>query len=363
MLGYGKTIRRLRADSDMVVIPPLRGYDLCVNFNKCKQKYDRKIGQMLKFAACFVLVTVLFGLAVIPSNIMPQQSSTNADVSGGNAAVAHSFTLAAYAAETSTASNAPDAATSAPNIDEASKTLLKPDIKVQLPAGKWVKDNLDHDNTNVNPNWYDKSGVKHYCAYTFEGGSFFTCEGDNIESVNYTTLNGYLSYYNDDEQHKVTEEGKAFICNLVVPGSVANGSSDDLIDNTFMELAQSGKLDDYNDKLVDIGNGCQISFRFGDYGGMFVVSGVNMAYGDATSQRIHPSGISVTAKPDVNVSWLPSEAIWNTVDTNPNFTDYASLPPDTVTVTAKFTDGQTLTKTVVISYNADGSISATLQGN
>jgi hypothetical protein len=87
MFGYGKTIRRLRAESNAVVIPPLHGYDLYVDFNKCRQKSGRKLAPVLKFAACFVLVTVLFGLAVIPGNVIPRKSNTSANVQGGSAAV------------------------------------------------------------------------------------------------------------------------------------------------------------------------------------------------------------------------------------------------------------------------------------
>jgi len=365
MFGYGKTIRRLRDESNAVVIPPLHGYDLYVNFNKCKQKYSRKVAHVLKFAACFVLVTVLFGIAVIPGNVIPRQSNTSANVQGGSAAVTHSFTLAAYAAETGTASTAADPAATAQNVDEASKTVLKPDVKVQLPSGKFANDQL----CLINGDWVDSSGVKHYAKYTFSPKTFFNCEGDNIASVTYTSTHGHISFFDRDLADNLYLDGESYICNLAVPNSVPAGSSKEQIDETFLNLINSRKLDSYNDKYIDFGNGNTVKLKLcTDQNGNVIASGLSfgsdgLTFGSDALDQLPQNGSNVIAKANGDVTWTPSIDIWNTVDTSPNFTGYASLPPDTVTVTAKFTDGQALTKTVIISYNADGSISATLQGN
>jgi hypothetical protein len=354
MFGYGKTIRRLRADSNTVVIPPLHGYDLTVDFNKCKQKYSRKIGQMLKFAACFVLVTVLFGLAVIPSNIIPRQSNTSANVQGGSAAATHSFTLAAYAAETNTTG-----VTDAGSVDDASKTVLKPDVQMQLPAGKFTQDKSNYDYTVV-----DSSGVAHYAYYNYEGNWSFKCTGDNIDSITYVSSNGILDYFDRDMYQTMEKSGDLYICKI--PLSLLGVSSDagfDTITQVFQQKLANGQLDEYKNKYFGGKN-----INLNDYSAGLNIGQDKIGYLTISQILTGPpkymqQGGTVTAKPDVYVRWHPSLETWDTVNTNPNFTDYASLRPDTVTVTAKFTDGQTLTKTVIISYNADGSISATLQGN
>jgi hypothetical protein len=343
MFGFHKTVKRFRAESDSVVIPALHGYDLNTDStNTSHENHSRKTGAALKFAVCFILAVVVLGVTVIPNSILPSPSTKNVPAQGGSSEAQHSFTLVAYAAETGTSS------ASSQSIDEASKTPLIPDVKVQLPNGRFSRD-------HINPDQVDYSGVMRY-SYSFSS-DYLKCEDDNIQSVTYSSARDSFIYHDRDTQKQMESDGKSKVCNLAVPGSIPAGSTSEQINETFKALGKSGKLDAYNEKYIDIGSGNTIKFIFGNDW-----DNVNTSFGGDSLNKIFQKGATVTTKSGGKVIWSPSADIFFTVEASDNFTEYTSLPPDTLTITAKFTDGQTLTKTVSISYNADGCISATLQG-
>lgn len=72
------------------------------------------------------------------------------------------------------------------------------------------------------------------------------------------------------------------------------------------------------------------------------------------------SGNSVTITPDYTAYWTLSPAEWDMISRSGNFTDFQSLPQDTISIQVKFTDGTVKTSTVTMSLNNDGSVSAVL---
>jgi len=51
------------------------------------------------------------------------------------------------------------------------------------------------------------------------------------------------------------------------------------------------------------------------------------------------------------------------IDESTDFTDFASVPADMITVAVKFTDGTIQTKTVTMAFSEDGSVTSILSGD
>jgi hypothetical protein len=80
----------------------------------------------------------------------------------------------------------------------------------------------------------------------------------------------------------------------------------------------------------------------------------------AIPQSMYSPGNPATITPNNFIRWHLNYSDQYNILTNPNFTDFTSIPPDTVTIEVKFKDGTTQTRTVDIAFNNDGSLSSTL---
>lgn len=75
------------------------------------------------------------------------------------------------------------------------------------------------------------------------------------------------------------------------------------------------------------------------------------------------SGSQMTLKPNSIIKWHLSYPDQYKIITNPNFSDFASISTDIVTITVKFIDGSTKVQTVNISFNNNGSLCSTLRND
>lgn len=71
------------------------------------------------------------------------------------------------------------------------------------------------------------------------------------------------------------------------------------------------------------------------------------------------TGKTITVKASEAIRWSPSGEVIQALTANTPV-NFSELEEDTVTVTAKFTDGQTLSKTIILSYDNDGYLCAKL---
>ena len=249
------------------------------------------------------------------------------------------FTLAAYAEENS---NPNGKAT----INEESKTILKPNMKVQMPFGKIEKGE---------PYKTVISGIKY--GTTFKGGCF-ECTGDNIELVTITSQTGRLQYFDVDMLKEMEAKGELYICRIPLPKEKIDPPwGFEKVKKVFYQMWSSGELDEYKNKYFGGKNinldDYSISINERSEQGerkVFLVIADKVDGGP----RYAKEGKTLEVKAGSKVSWGPEKAmeVLSTTDS----VKYEELPGDTVTVTVKFIGGEIATQTVYLSFDKEGNV-------
>lgn len=264
------------------------------------------------------------------------------------------FTLVAYATENSNSKNSSNGS----SIKQETKTVLNPNVRVQIPFGKIQRGKY---------NTFLYENGKRYEGYevNFGGGLVFVCNGENIESVTYTSLTGKLRYFDVDLLKEMEAKGDLRICKIPVSGSKLNpeGSFEN-VKKVFYQMWSNGELDEYKNKYfagknIDLDD-YSIGFS-GTSGNWFLVISNKENESYPYKEGPYKEGPTVVAKSGRSVDWEPTKAIDMVMAYAP--LNNEELPGDTVTVTAKFTDGQKLTQTISLSFDKEGNIIAEVKVN
>jgi hypothetical protein len=280
--------------------------------------------------------------------VMPKTSISSAKIS-------HDFELMVGAAQ------APDG---------TSGTVLKPDVNIELPSFYLFY-------TNNYPGAADSSYI--YGVSYLNGSDELDCTGGNIKSVTYTSLNESLSYYDE----AIRQNSKGFkedeeiecptpICNFSLPSSMFTNSGD--MTGDLIKMWNSGKLDYYKDKYFGgEGNLTDYYVKFSGNNPIIVtispLAVVPSTDTDDVDFMLQSKSIIVDAYHRYDhIGWGLTDAEYSMLDAyiklqRPTPMDYTTLPGDTITVTATFTDGTTATKHIVLTFNKDGNLCAKLLDN
>jgi hypothetical protein len=309
----------------------------------------KRVAFPLKAAVSLLIAAVLYaGVFYLPSVVVGQKVDKS-----------HDFELVAYA-----------------TVEKGKTVSLKQDMKVTLPIVQF-------------------SGGSY-------GGTGFLCTGKNLVSVKYTAKNGLLDYTSTGaNKNELDGFKKSIVCIFAIPvsdleynyGGVSDIQSYDDIPyiTRFNNLWNSGKLDKYRKKYFKGGNIDLNRFYVTiDNNGRLDSEGKStwcdlsiektikkpncksaiVIIQDSTkikfNVRTTSQRKSIEAKAsdhNADVGWYLSSKTYLHVNAavrhNKKF-DYSTVPGDTITITGTFSDGQKLTKYLVLSFNKTGRLCAKL---
>ncbi len=364
MFGYYKTIRNFKAACGSFPMPN----NTVHNENVVEIKSGIHAKTFFRTAACFVLAAVL--VLTCSSNLPMLQSKltstggTAPKTSASSAKISHDFELMVYAAQ------APDGLSS----DSKKYTVLKDNINVQLPNSS-----IEYSKCDYNEDGYLVYGYGfEYGQYTIDNyGNYsnsFLFDGNNISSVTYAALNGTFQYSNEayDEKYKEKCPTPKFVCSFTIPSSKMPGKDETEWWPELLKMWNSGELDNYKVKYfdgkdVDL-NHYNVCIEKDIDNNLMTVT---IYTRPATDLQPYMEGKSVTTMSNPQyeyIQWYLSPEELTILENDakaqrPTPMDYSTLPGDTITVTAKFTDGSTLTKHIDLSFNKDGNLCAKLIDN
>ncbi len=338
-----RTVKLFRADSKKIIVP----------FNETAEDRSRAPKFIIKTAACTVLAAAL--MLTCSSNLPLLQSKltggTTAKSSAASSKISHDFELIVGAAQT------PDSSSSA---KETKGTVLVPDENKTLPTGK-----IDYKTSS------DSDGNTCFIYGCGENGSFnFDYEGSGISSVTYTAAKLDLEYSTPEYDKKYNDEITAPVCVFNIPTVKLSESYNKL--SSLIDIWASGELDSYKTKYftgkdTDL---CDYNITYDSIPNSNDTS-VSI-YSKTTPADLNPYLESKSVTEDNNnkyeyIRWNYFDTITKIFDNYAELkipkVDYTTLPGDTITVTAKFTDGTTLTKHIVLSFDKDGNLCAKLIDN
>lgn len=363
MFGYYHTIHRLKADYEKMPFP-----DCSAAEKKPEPNNAWGLHRVFRFAACGVLTVAVVTAAIVlppalrsPTPLSAWKGSTakvsdTTEVTKTN----HDFELIAYAAENQQASSG-----QTNSAAQASGSItLKNNLVMVLPKG----------------------------GFRFKEGGFvsysFTCKGANLKTTRYTVQTGSLLYFSKNRLRRYQQALlDTSICAISVPTSTVGKDPS----TWFSHEWYHGGFQEYKDKYfggktVDLDQ-YNLHF-FSDWrtqGNTLILIQQIRSAGNLPqilSEGVYLSATTIDVPPTdtkSEISWLPYEAKTTIKEsgTVPNpieqaasaaeekahktgVLDYSSVPGDTITVTATFTDGQTVTKHIDLSFKNDGTLCAKL---
>jgi hypothetical protein len=313
---YNKAVSR-------IILPDLDGGPVSV----CSKRDKRNPSIIKKLSLSFAMVIAIICAGTFVVSVL---NGFNRHAMVDNAPK-HSFTLVAYAAEDASAS---PSGSSFNKSGTAFGATLRPNVSIRLPHGKIFGENEVYSSVN---------------------NSTFVCSGKDIASVTFTASEGNLYYLDLD---KIIRK----ICTIDLTDNEAflSGYAQNTnIGEVFKSLWDKGEFDNYKKRYfagmsTDLDNYYLISnITYGD--GKPLKNTMDIAY----KTEVPKTGKSITVKSGQEIHWSPSEEILRMLAAN-TILDFSELKKDDITITAKFTDGQTLTKTVVLSFDNAGYLCAKL---
>jgi hypothetical protein len=354
MLRYMKTIRQFKNGCDTFPLPSES--TKAVETRLWTYSVHRSVRIAVRIAVCTGLAaafvfTGVFGLPLLEKKV-------------GGSKPSHDFVLTVQAADT--------------------KTTLKDNVNIKVPSG-----GLTFDASIF------KNGKELQSSSL--GEHYFLCTGENIKSVLYTAKSGKIQYSSDETRARCTQAIRdATVCTIILPNDILydpNNPGRDL----FTTLWNSGKLEEYRNKYF---GGKQIddtryriykenvnSSSAGGGNGGFIGGMPNNTPKDpdmtaitiadtwnkeaSISEVILDSAIKTDASDhNAKLIWYPPQPAFKTavesadeIRRSTGKKDYFSVPGDTITVTAVFTDGQTVIKHIILTFDKDGNLCADLQDN
>lgn len=304
-----------------------------------KRRTSRYMRLSFRFAAAFLVISAVLLLNFPNMPMIPEKYAKNTSGLGNTVKQKNNFSIVVYAASIDNSKTSPGI-----KVDPNTKSELKPNLKVQMPSGKIKRGNVK------NSNGYE---------VTFEGGSLgLTGMGENIVNITYTSEKSMLHYFDVELMKEMETKGELYICQIPVPVDVINPEMGyNSIKKAFSKLWVSGDLDEFKNKYF---NGQDINLD--DYTIGF--HGAPDTTGEKRYMQIYKKdngrppyfkeGLVVKAAQGKVINWSPDSAM-GILKKDGNI-PYEDLPVDTITVSAEFKNGDTVTKTIKLSFNKDGNV-------
>lgn len=168
----------------------------------------RRIGSVLRVAACIVMVFTLLGVIIFQNAGGFTTKTTPAQNGTGGAVVKDSFTLVAYAASPSSSVDSAALPSGVPagaqiDVDSSTATPIQPNVTITLPTGKVETYKPDGTKIADFSSGFQFSGEDiASVTMTAQTGTFIAADGDKLRPQMRKELQWYLNLFENNPQYE-----------------------------------------------------------------------------------------------------------------------------------------------------------------